>query len=103
MSTASHQARETIKQEKKAGTLINASGRGSTRSAIFLDNGSVIASPFSVNKLISDIAKANAREPYPKRANETETVRVYEAITIDNSQFDDSEEELNEEESEVLP
>lgn len=98
MSTASHQARETLKQEKKSGTLINGSGRDKTESVIFLDNGSVIASPYTVNKIINDIARANAKDPHPRRTNETAQVRVYDAITVNNEElFDQPEDDSAEE------
>lgn len=48
MSAETYQARRTIKEEKRAGTLINAAGRNAVKSAIFLDNGTVIASPLTV-------------------------------------------------------
>lgn len=80
MSTAAHQARETIKQEKKNGTLINASGRDTTRSAVFLDNGTVIASPLTVNRILGAIERSNAKQIDPIKANETRRLKVYEAI-----------------------
>lgn len=80
MSTVSHQARETLKQEKRAGTLINAAGRGQTKTAVFLDNGTVIGSPFSVTKLLNDLEKANAKAALPNRANETVRLKVFQAV-----------------------
>jgi regulator of extracellular matrix RemA (YlzA/DUF370 family) len=59
MSTEIYQARKTIAAEKKNGTLINAAGTNKAKSAVFLDNGSVIASPLSVKRLMSLIEKAN--------------------------------------------
>lgn len=56
-----------MKSEKRAGTLINATGRDKTQSVIFLDNGSVIASPYSVTSLLGSIEKAVAREPGSRR------------------------------------
>ena len=42
-----------MKSEKRAGTLINATGRDKTQSVIFLDNGSVIASPYTLTALLT--------------------------------------------------
>lgn len=61
MSTDIYQARRTISDEKKAGTLINAAGVAAAKTAIFLDNGSVIASPLTVPVLMNSIAKSNER------------------------------------------
>lgn len=59
MSTNILQARKTISDERKNGTLINAAGLSKAKTAIFLDNGSVVASPLSVKRLMSAIGKAN--------------------------------------------
>lgn len=59
MSTDIYQARKTISDERKNGTLINAAGLAKAKTAIFLDNGSVIASPLSVRRLMRSIDKAN--------------------------------------------
>jgi regulator of extracellular matrix RemA (YlzA/DUF370 family) len=61
MSTKSFQARETIKAERKAGTLINGCGNRTCETAIFLDNGSVIASPYKIPRLLKKIAKATEK------------------------------------------
>lgn len=55
MSTEIYQARKTISDERKNGTLINGCGLSKAKSAIVLDNGSVVSSPLSVNKLLSII------------------------------------------------
>ena len=61
MSTEIYQARKTIADERKNGTLINGSGMAKAKSAIFLDNGSVISSPLSVRRLMSIIEKSNSK------------------------------------------
>ena len=73
MSTDAYQARRTIKDEKKAGTLINAAGKNAVKSAIFLDNGSVVASPLTVTRLMTAIEKSNFRKSRPKRRSVQET------------------------------
>jgi len=80
MSMDSFQARETVKKERKAGTLINAAGREAVQSCVFLDNGSVIASPLSVKKIMKQIEKSNAKELRPNRANVTKRLKVYEVV-----------------------
>jgi regulator of extracellular matrix RemA (YlzA/DUF370 family) len=78
MSTNAYQARRTIKDEKQAGTLINAAGRAKVNSAIFLDNGSVIASPLTVTRLLSAIEKANYKKVNPTKFRTPERMRVYD-------------------------
>lgn len=100
MSTKSHQARETIKREKQAGTLVNASGRLPTKAAVFLDNGTVIASPFSVRVLMNAIERSNSKQANPKRANETIRLRVYDAVDEQISE-DDENDNLSEKSDEI--
>ena len=61
MSTEIYQARKTISDERKAGTLINGCGQTKAKSAIFLDNGSVVSSPLTVKRLMSLIEKSNVK------------------------------------------
>ena len=80
MSTNAYQARRTISDEKKAGTLINAAGRGKANTAIFLDNGSVIASPVTINRLMKAIEKASSKSETPNAYTSiSPRLRVYEA------------------------
>ena len=78
MSTNAYQARRTIKDEKQAGTLINAAGRAKANSAVFLDNGSVVASPLTVQRLMTAIEKSNYKQVDPKRFRKPERMKVYE-------------------------
>lgn len=98
MSTDAHQARETVKREKRAGTLVNAAGREAVKSAVFLDNGTVIASPFSVSRIINAIARANSKETDPKGTNNTARVKVVDTVF----DYENPEEEDPEEEEEAL-
>ena len=95
MDTISYQARETIKTERKNGTLINACGRKPAETAVFLDNGTVIASPLTVGRILSAIERSNAKQSNPTKANETKRLRVYEAID------EEPNPELDEEVSEI--
>lgn len=83
MSTKAYQARETIKSERKNGTLINGCGTRSAETVVFLDNGTVIASPYTVQTLLSAIERANNRDPYSKRTNETIRMKVYNVVDDD--------------------
>ena len=61
MSTRAYQARETIKAERKAGTLINGCGTKTAETAIFLDNGTVISSPYKIPRILKKILKAEGK------------------------------------------
>lgn len=74
MSTDIYQARRTIHNEKKAGTLINACGVNAAKTAIFLDNGSVIASPKTIPVLMNAIEKSNMKG----NAKKTARLKVYD-------------------------
>ena len=76
MSTDFYQARRTLKDEKDAKTLINACGTQAAKTAIFLDNGSVVASPLTIQVLMNAIEKANRAA----RAKETVKMKVYDVV-----------------------
>ena len=94
MDTAAFQARETIKTERKNGTLINACGKRPAESAVFLDNGTVIASPLTVNRIMGAIERSNAKQTNPTKANDIKRLKVYEAVDEDPSP--DLDEEVDE-------
>lgn len=101
MSTSSFQARETVKREKRAGTLINGAGREAVKSAIFLDNGSVISSPYSVNKIMNAVAKANAKETDPKGINNSQRIKVVDTVfELEPEESSEPEEDEGEEDEE---
>lgn len=93
MSMKINQARETVRDERKAGTLINAAGVCKVQTAIFLDNGSVVASPLSVNRILSAIEKVNS----PTTPNLTKNINVYD---VDPSEGESEEDEEYDEEYE---
>lgn len=62
MSTNIFQARKTISDERKNGTLINGCGQAKAKSVIFLDNGSVVSSPLTVRRLMNMIEKSNSKD-----------------------------------------
>lgn len=96
MDTAAFQARETIKTERKNGTLINACGKRSAETAVFLDNGTVIASPLTVNRIMNAIERSNSKQTNPTRANETKRLKVYEAVDEDpNPELDEEVDEVS--------
>lgn len=92
MDTISFQARETIKTERKNGTLINACGRKPAETAVFLDNGTVIASPLTVARIMSAIERSNAKSTNTTNARETRRLKVYEAVDEDPDPLIDEEE-----------
>ena len=99
MSTEIYQARKTITAEKKAGTLINAAGVEKAKTAIFLDNGSVVASPLTVNRLLSAIQKANIKAD-PNITNKIKVLDVPQYSDDDYEEDDIEDEDDDEEEDE---
>ena len=90
MSTDIYQARKTIAEEKKKKTLINAAGNAKARTAIFLDNGSVVASPLTVNRLMTQIQKANIKAD----PNITNKIKVFDVpLAEESEEYDDDDEE----------
>lgn len=102
MSTEISQARKVISDERKNGTLINGCGLAKAKSAIFLDNGSIVSSPLTVRRLMALIEKSNnkANSRLDKR------LRVFDVydeepteddeITNDASGFYDKKEDQSE-------
>lgn len=86
MSTEIYQARKTIADERKAGTLINGCGTAKAKSAIFLDNGTVVSSPLSVARLMSLIEKSGDKTNSP-------TDKRMRIIDVEMEDEDSSEDE----------
>lgn len=80
MSTKAYQARRLIKSEKQADTLLNASGKSAVRTAIILDNGAVVASPYSIQKLLTNISKADAKSSNAKTVRLSNGLKLYDVI-----------------------
>lgn len=76
MSTEIYQARRTLRDEKKAGTLINGCGTAAAKTAIFLDNGSVVSSPLSIPVLMNSIEKSNQKAG----AKQQTRLKVYDVL-----------------------
>ncbi len=87
MSTEIHQARKTIAAEKKNGTLINAAGTNKAKAAVFLDNGTVIASPLTVRRIMTLIRKANE----VLNGKESQEIKAYEGEEEDFEEEDDDD------------
>ena len=92
MSTNSHQARETVKKERQNKTLINAAGRSATRTIIILDNGSVVASPYTINRLMKMIELSNGKQVNIPKGSVTKRMRVYDVADEEPSAELDEEE-----------
>lgn len=90
MDTKAYQARRTIHDEKKSGTLINACGTSAAKTAIFLDNGSVVSSPKTIKVLMNAIEKAE----YKTENKRSPRMKIYDLYD------DEEEDEENEEEFE---
>lgn len=108
MSTEIYQARRTIHEEKKSGSLINACGTNAAKTAIFLDNGSVVSSPLTISVLMNAIersnqkasAKNNARlkvydvydeEPSPEIDDVVSEISGYEEEQEETEEFDEED------------
>ena len=91
MSTDMYQARRTIHDEKVAGTLINACGKGAAKTMILLDNGAVVASPKSITVLMNAIEKSNAKAS----KKQTARLKVYDVYDEEpSSDLDDPVSEI---------
>ena len=107
MSIGSYQARRTVTEERKAGTLVNAAGKQAVQSVIFLDNGTVIASPMSVNRLLTAIERSNFKQAGTKFSRRLKVYDVEDEepnpeideempdVTVEGGSFD-CEEDLEE-------
>lgn len=108
ISTESYQARRTIHDEKKSGTLINACGTSAAKTAIILDNGTVVASPLSITVLMNAIEKSNQKavtknskrlkvydvvdeEPIPELDEMVSEISGFDEEEIDDEDEDDDE------------
>ena len=89
MSTDLYQARKTIHDEKKSGSLINACGTRAAKTAIIMDNGSVVASPLSVAVLLNAIEKSN------NKAVPGQTVRL-KVYDVEDEEPNENDEEVTE-------
>jgi len=91
MSTEIFQARKVISDERKNGTLINGCGLTKAKSAIFLDNGSVVSSPMSVKRIMAMVEKSNdkANSQIKKR------MKVYDVYDDEPNEEDEEVEDLS--------
>ncbi len=79
MSTDLYQARRAIHDEKQKGTLINACGPNAAKTAIFLDNGTVVSSPLTIPIILNSIERSNLKAKAPSSAR----LRVYDVYDED--------------------
>ena len=94
MSMEIYQARKAVSDEKKAGTLINACGRQAAKTAIFLDNGSVVSSPLSIPVIMNCIEKSNMKANTAKQTR----LKVYDVADESPSTEDENYDEISYEE-----
>lgn len=90
MSTKNYQARRTIYNEKKSGTLINACGNKAAKTAIFLDNGAVVSSPKTISVLMTAVEKSNMKA----NAKSSVRMKIYDVYDEDPTEETDEEEEV---------
>ena len=91
MSTDIYQARRTIHDEKKSGSLVNACGNNAAKTAIFLDNGAVVASPLSISILMNSVEKANIKASAKKHSR----LKVYDVYDEEPSETDEYVNEMS--------
>ena len=104
MSTKAYQARETIKAERKAGTLINGCGNRGAESCIFLDNGSVVSSPYKIKRLLKKIDKATDKGAKGTKFKNSDLVNAEEDEEPDeiDRKIDEMLRDIDEEEEESM-
>ena len=78
MSIKSYQARNLKRSEKDAKTLINGCGTQKTETIIILDNGTVISSPMSIRRIMTNLEKANLRQMKATSMYGTKKMRIYD-------------------------
>lgn len=80
MSYKSYVCKRLVKDERAAGTLLNAAGREKIRSAIVLDNGTVVASSFDVGRLLTNIDHAGRKRTDSKAVKVSSAIKVYDVL-----------------------
>lgn len=91
MSTDIYQARKTISDERKNGTLVNGCGLSKAKSAIFLDNGTVVSSPLSVRRLMALIEKTGSKA----NARTEKRMRVFDVYDGEPNEEDEETEDMS--------
>lgn len=108
VSTDTLLGRRLIKEERKAKTLLNGAGKDPVKSAIIMDNGTIVASSYSIDMIKRNIVMANnkilgIKRKYTKRVEDVTEEDVVpdeddlkslteESMILDD---DDSEEEMD--------
>ena len=83
MSYKSYVCKRLVKDERNAGTLLNAAGRDKIRSAIVLDNGTIVASSFDVGRILTNINHAGAKRTDSRAVKVSSAVKVYDVLDDD--------------------
>ena len=87
MSAKFYQAKKILLEERRAGTLVNAAGRRAAKTVILMDNGTVVASCYTMARLLNYIAKSDAKGTDSTTNPKGNNVRLYiadvEAIGTD--------------------
>lgn len=91
MSTEIYQARKTISDERKNGTLINGCGLAKAKSAIFMDNGSVVSSPLTVRRLMAMIEKSSTKA----NSRLDKRMRVFDVYDGESNEEDEETDDIS--------
>lgn len=77
MSAKFYQAKKILLEERRAGTLVNAAGRRAAKTVLLMDNGTVVASCYTMARLLSYIAKSDAKGTDSTTIPKGNNVRLY--------------------------
>lgn len=78
LDASQHQAEILMREERKAGRLINSCGRAQAKSTIILDNGAVLSSPMSVSSLLRVIERSNTKQILTKEGRDLKRMTIYD-------------------------
>lgn len=83
MSMKSYVCKKIVKDERSAGTLLNAAGHDAVKSAIILDNGTVVASSFDPSRILTNIDRAGMKRTDSPAVRVSSAIKVYDAVEDD--------------------
>lgn len=91
-STKSYQARQSLKTERRNKTLLNGCGKDAAATVIFLDNGTVISSPYSIGKLQNALNRATGKDMNAKNTYNSRTMKdAQEEAELEEALYDDED------------
>lgn len=72
------QGHKILREEKDARTLLKATGPRAAATVIIMDNGTVISSPFTMGRLLANIASASTKKANKKDISLGTAMRIYD-------------------------